>query len=199
MWINVSQTGTWQKSSHIVLMRIYAWAFHLDDNAFKIRCKHIPGHLDDHVIIGSSHRTVVPVCMWVCNHFAARPCYAECQRLMRKEERGQGNVQRSHLCHVKTRFPCTLLHIKQCSRRSKSQNNTKELQQAPTRESVGTTASCHVRDASSVNQQRLTKWIQSVCLLFVSYLYLYLAHVSLSELGKNTKCKNTKPRGTWVA
>lgn len=47
-------------------MRISAWVFHLDDNAFKMGCKDFPDYLDDHIIIGSSHMVAVAVSVCVC-------------------------------------------------------------------------------------------------------------------------------------
>ena len=81
--INVSQAG--QKSSEIVLMRIWAWAFHLDNNTFKVGCKgkDSPDCLGDHVTTGSCPRTAVPVCAIILQ---LRPCCTRCQGLMRKEE-----------------------------------------------------------------------------------------------------------------
>lgn len=48
------------------LMRICTWAFHLDDNAFKMGSKDIPDDLADHVLIGSCQGILVPVSACVC-------------------------------------------------------------------------------------------------------------------------------------
>lgn len=67
--INVSQAG--QKSSEIVLMRIWAWAFHLDNNTFEVGCKgkDSPDCLGDHVTNSPAPGLR---CLCVCDHFAAK-------------------------------------------------------------------------------------------------------------------------------